>query len=189
MHACVQRIVDQKAREVMYRVLDDFRVKMRLKVYIHIAFEKVINIQNKITDAHRNSKDRFEILQAAFIKKHIAMQLEVPKKKKAREQLALVKAISDDVRDAVIARYLRYCKDQFGFNFLSYRRKINESNLSAAETLGLRLRIGMRKGHHYKYRTAAGVLVVEADKLGEPIESLIPCLDPDFPAKHKTRQA
>ena len=182
----------------MYHVLDDFRVKMRLKVYIHIAVEKVMNIQNKITDAHQNSKDRFEIIQAAFIKKHMAMQREVPRKKKAREQLALVKAISDEVRDAVITRYLRYCKDQFGFNFLSYRRMINASNLSYSETLGLRLAIGKRKrdlreherdlGLVFKYRTAAGLLVLEAEKLGRPVESLIPCLDPDFPAKQKTRQ-
>lgn len=85
MHACVRRSVEEKARQVMHRVLDDFRVKMRLKVYIHIAMEKVISIQNRIAEAHCNSQDRFEIVQAAFIKKHINMQLEVPKKKKARE--------------------------------------------------------------------------------------------------------
>jgi hypothetical protein len=162
-------------------------------VYVHIAFEKVINIQNKILDSHKNSLDRFEILKDLFVRRAMAIQLEIPKKRKAREAHAaymiLVKGITNDVRDAVLARYLRYCKDQFGFNFLSYRRRINESKLSHAETLGLRLRIGMRKGHPIRYRTATGVLVVEPEKLGELMESVIPCLDPALKEKHRTKKA
>jgi hypothetical protein len=40
------------------------------------------------------------------------MLLENPKKKKAKEQQKAIKAISDETRDIVIERYLRYCKDQ-----------------------------------------------------------------------------
>ena len=47
----------------------------------------------------------------------------------------------------------------------------------------------MRKGHPIVYRTATGVLVVEPEKLGELMESLIPCLDPDLLDKNKTKKA
>ena len=87
--------------------------------------------------------------------------------------------ISNETRDEVLTRYLRFCKDQHAFTFLSFRRKITQMDFTYAERVGYRLRVGMRKGRQYALRDPkTDELVTDPDLLGERMTCLIPCLDP-----------
>ena len=73
-------------------------------------------------------------------------------KKKNKDLEKKLHAITPEIRDWVLKRYLRFCQDQHAFKFLCYRKKVIEMNFSKAYKLGFKIRVGMRKKNHYTLR-------------------------------------
>lgn len=80
----------------------------------------------------------------------------------------------------MIRRYIRFCQDQHAFVFLSWRKRVELADLNKKEMIGFRIRINLRKYHVYSLKDENGDLQKEAAMLGDQVECLPPCLNPDL---------
>lgn len=104
-------------------------------------------------------------------------------KKKLVERL---RKINTSVEQQVIKRYLRFCRDQMCIHWLYWRKRVEDLNLTKKEMLGFKWRISLLKtaNIHERKRKFDALQPEEREQskedFGEPIERLIPCLDPDI---------
>lgn len=98
-------------------------------------------------------------------------------KSKNKKLSNAVKKITQFQEENVLQRYLRYVKDQHAFQFLSWRQRVKNLDLTTAEVIGFKFRISLIKKRLLMQRKLEENQ--EVAEFGEPIAHLIPCLDPD----------
>ena len=66
-------------------------------------------------------------------------------KSKNKKLINAIKKITTFQEENVLRRYLRFVKDQHAFQFLSWRQRIKNLNLSTGEVIGFKFRISLIK--------------------------------------------
>ena len=88
-----------------------------VKVKIKQTCQRCYNIQNKFREYKQRSDQRLQILYSIFEKEHRKLKALAKSKKNAKRP----KEISKTVRDCVLHRYFRFCKDQHWEYFRMWR--------------------------------------------------------------------
>ena len=97
-----------------------------------------------------------------------------------REEKAL-KAITDEIKEDVIMRYLRYCRDQQSAKYELWREKafLNPA-FNSEQIAALKFRLYTTKTW-YDLRDSKGEVILEDFRsLGHEVEELIPCLSSHY---------
>lgn len=147
--------------------------------------ERCYNIQNKFREYKKKSDQRLAILYQVFEKEHKRLKAVAKAKKAAKRP----KEIPRMIKDSVIHRYFRYCKDQHFEIFNAWREKV--AGLHKNLQLGIQLR---RTVFLHMLQTKQTImlinpeddaLILDKDALGAPYTDIVPCLDPDLPDSDK----
>lgn len=179
----------EAARGVLHAVLLDASKRFALKVRIKRYFEVVAKVQRALKAKRANRGDRYLVVAEAISKKIQSMLMKTSKKSKKQEKQ--LRSIAAETRHQVIARYLQFCSDQALYKQLLYRRTIARAKLGYKFLLGIAIRRHSRARHEgYRLREEwTDALVAEPERLGRPVDLLIPCLDPDLPESKRKANA
>ena len=83
----------------------------------------------------------------------------------------------------VIARYERFCQDQYTYQMLKWRKRVNYNSLTPKEKIALNLKIAFRQQKRYTLTNCHGDIKYCSSSLGKHVEMLPSCLDPDMEEK------
>lgn len=147
--------------------------------------ERCYNIQNKFREYKKRSDQRLAILHKIFDQELKRLKKNAKDKKSAKRP----KEIPKNIKDSVINRYFRFCKDQHFEIFNAWRQKVH--GLHRNLKLGIQLRrtifLHTLQTEHQSKQTLAFTnpdddqLLTQKEAMGDPFNDIIPCLDPDLP--------
>lgn len=136
----------------------------------------------------QNMEDRLNILRR-MVKNRIHMDTFEQSKKQETGKKKVKKDKSNDSEElqisefaieAVLKRYLRYCIDQQGIDFIYWRAKtVHNSKKSYKEQQMIKYALFMSDQKEIKLRVDKDNLQTDTNNLGNKIENLIPCLKAD----------
>ena len=145
----ISRTVMDRARHQLTNCLHDFAQRMKLKVHVNLYMDRLHSVQRRFKNYHINQNDRLEIMKEVIGRRCFSILSGNENMFKNKKKLKLfqnkIKSISEAVKETVLKRYLRQCKDQNDYKYLWFRKQILKKDLGKSEMIGLRLRIGMKK--------------------------------------------
>ena len=167
-----------RAKKHLHLFLTDLNVMSALEIRLRRYHQRITSIQRKIKKIISNNQARYEIIHNAYKSELAKLQIKLIKQKKQKIEKK-IREVKPEVVNFLIKRYLKFCYDQHSFNWLSWRKLINDLGLTTKETIIFRFQLACKKHQSVPLRDPNGKINDDPEAMGAQVTQLIPCLDPD----------